>query len=284
MCENEMLTIIANAEEAYRNVNSRPGNRVYYDADSILTEVLQDVPIGLFTELCKLYRDSKDPDGFEALFLALTGMSFEGYLRKSIEDTREILADELRAVCVANVPVKELYKTRANAERSIGDSLDKMQAKPTRSIESFRGEYAFLSNFFPCQVNYMGKTYSCSEAAFQAQKCPERADEFTILNASEAKRLGRRVIITESDWAEHRIAIMGEIVWNKFMNNPVLAQKLLDTEDAILIEGNDWGDTFWGVCDGKGENNLGKILMKTRRQLRMRCDSYTQTMRGGEIQ
>jgi len=29
--------------------------------------------------------------------------------------------------------------------------------------------------------------------------------------------------------------------------------------------GNHWGDRYWGVCDGKGENNLGKIQMGIRR-------------------
>jgi predicted NAD-dependent protein-ADP-ribosyltransferase YbiA (DUF1768 family) len=43
---------------------------------------------------------------------------------------------------------------------------------------------------------------------------------------------------------------------------------LLETGDAELIEGNDWGDTFWGVCGGKGNNFLGKLLMEVRKELR----------------
>ncbi|WP_308694469.1 NADAR family protein [uncultured Veillonella sp.] len=44
--------------------------------------------------------------------------------------------------------------------------------------------------------------------------------------------------------------------------------KLLATRDRMLIEGNDWGDTFWGMVDGEGENNLGKILMRVREEIK----------------
>lgn len=43
---------------------------------------------------------------------------------------------------------------------------------------------------------------------------------------------------------------------------------LLKTGDEELVEGNTWGDTFWGVCKGKGRNELGKILMKVREEFR----------------
>jgi len=46
-----------------------------------------------------------------------------------------------------------------------------------------------------------------------------------------------------------------------------LAQKLVDTGARDLIEGNTWGDTFWGISGGKGENNLGKLLINQREEL-----------------
>jgi len=60
---------------------------------------------------------------------------------------------------------------------------------------------------------------------------------------------------------------MTDLVRQKF-SNPQLAKQLLDTKDFELIEGNTWGDTFWGVCSGKGQNNLGKILMQIRNELK----------------
>ena len=43
-------------------------------------------------------------------------------------------------------------------------------------------------------------------------------------------------------------------------------EKLLDTGNAELQEGNNWGDRYWGVDlkTGYGENRLGRIIMKVR--------------------
>lgn len=62
---------------------------------------------------------------------------------------------------------------------------------------------------------------------------------------------------------------MEDIVANKFQQNPTLMLKLLDTGDAILIDGNDWGDRYWGVCDEVGQNKLGLILMGLRKKMKM---------------
>lgn len=61
---------------------------------------------------------------------------------------------------------------------------------------------------------------------------------------------------------------MYDICRAKFEQNADLRCKLLTTGDAMLVEGNTWGDTVWGVCQGKGENRLGKILMRVRKELR----------------
>ena len=53
----------------------------------------------------------------------------------------------------------------------------------------------------------------------------------------------------------------------KFTQNPNLGKLLIETQNEEIIEGNDWDDTFWGVCNGEGQNNLGKILMQIRKEL-----------------
>ena len=139
-------------------------------------------------------------------------------------------------------------------------------------IDSFRGKYYFLSNFFPAEVTYNGLTYQNNEAAFQAQKTYSKEEriEFTTLEPRDAKRRGRRVRLRK-DWEQVKDRIMEEIVRAKFSQNEELKEQLLATGDAQLVEGNRWNDRYWGVDirSGVGENHLGKILMKVRSELRM---------------
>lgn len=133
-------------------------------------------------------------------------------------------------------------------------------------ILSFRDEYFFLSNFYPVEIKLDGIVYPNAETAFQAQKTLDVGErrKFSMLkNPVQAKRLGRKVKLRD-DWEEVKLDIMTEIVSQKFLQHPHLIEMLLQTGDEELIEGNKWGDRFWGVCKGKGENHLGKILMKIR--------------------
>lgn len=140
-------------------------------------------------------------------------------------------------------------------------------------INEFRNDNYFLSNFYECPVTYDGLTYRNNESAFQAQKCINSKDreQFTTLNSSEAKKLGRRVVLRK-DWEDIKVQVMKEIVTAKFEQNEDLQQKLLDTGDAYLEEGNTWGDRVWGTVNGAGANNLGKILMEVRENIRLEKD------------
>lgn len=135
-----------------------------------------------------------------------------------------------------------------------------------KAINEFKGKYYFLSNFYSCPIEYNGIKFLNSEAAFQAQKCPNRASEFSELTPNRAKLLGRRVKLRE-DWENNKISIMESILRIKFSDDK-LKDKLIDTYPAELIEGNTWYDKFWGVDinTGIGENNLGKILMRIREE------------------
>jgi ribA/ribD-fused uncharacterized protein len=135
-------------------------------------------------------------------------------------------------------------------------------------IDSFFGPYRFLSNFEPCTVEYDGMTYNCSEAAYQAAKTTDVSLRiaFTTMNGSKAKFAGQKLPI-RADWNDVKVDVMYQIVKDKFSRNPELKEKLLSTGTLQLIEGNYWGDKFWGVCNGEGENHLGKILMRVRREL-----------------
>lgn len=136
-------------------------------------------------------------------------------------------------------------------------------------IDSFRGRYAFLSNFYHAPFTFQGMNFSNSEAAFQSQKStdPNVQKMFCSLDASQAKRLGRRVILRDG-WDNMRLDVMYDVCLAKFSQHPNLKQMLLDTGDAYLEEGNTWNDKFWGTCNGVGENNLGKTLMRIREEFK----------------
>jgi len=118
-------------------------------------------------------------------------------------------------------------------------------------------------------VTYEGITYPSSEHAYQASKTLDYEERIIIASIgrpSDAKRRGRQLKLRD-DWESVKLDVMRRIVMNKFLENKDLAELLISTGEEELVEVNTWGDTFWGVCDGKGENWLGKILMSTRETL-----------------
>lgn len=135
-------------------------------------------------------------------------------------------------------------------------------------IREFIDAYAFLSNFYHSPVKYRNLIYLNAEAAFQAQKesCEKDKEQYTRMNPAQAKLVGRNCNLRE-DWEEIKEQTMYEIVKAKFTQNEDLARLLLATGDAYLEEGNWWHDTTWGVCNGVGQNKLGKILMRVREEL-----------------
>jgi len=134
-----------------------------------------------------------------------------------------------------------------------------------KSIDAFEGKFRFLSNFSPSIVCFEDMEFPSVEHAYQAAKTLDMELRKKIRDAktpNEAKKLGRRVKL-RPDWENIKLGIMRELVHQKF-SIPELRQLLLDTGDAELIEGNWWGDIFYGVCRGNGLNHLGRILMEIR--------------------
>lgn len=139
-------------------------------------------------------------------------------------------------------------------------------------INKFDGtKYSFLSNFYLAEIEYEGIVYPSSEHAYQAAKSLDVEVRKRIANCKTpglSKKAGRRVNM-RPNWDYIKRDIMLDIVRIKFKTHKELAQKLLDTGDEELIEGNTWGDTFFGVCNGIGQNHLGKVLMIVRNELRL---------------
>ena len=137
------------------------------------------------------------------------------------------------------------------------------------AITAFRGEFAFLSNFFPSAIRASG-VWPTAEHLFQAQKTASIEWQERIRRAGtpgQAKRLGRKAPL-RGDWERHKLADMAWILRLKFTQHPDLRARLLATGEEELIEGNTWNDRFWGICNGVGENHLGRLLMELRSELR----------------
>ena len=140
-----------------------------------------------------------------------------------------------------------------------------------KPIREFWGVFRFLSNFQEAEIEWRGKTYATTEHAYQAAKAGNEAQHDLIrrsLTPGQAKRNGQRVPL-RSDWEEIKDQIMYEVCLAKFSQHDTLNEALQATGDRELLEGNSWGDFYWGVCNktGEGRNQLGKTLMRIREEL-----------------
>lgn len=147
-------------------------------------------------------------------------------------------------------------------------------------VARFEGDHFYLSNFYEAPTIFLmdgeSVTMPTGEHAFQAAKFhvmrdvdKARRKDYVrrVADAptpAKAKYAGRSVDILLDSWDNIRVDVMREVVFQKFLQHPDLRVKLLNTNEAMLVEGNTWGDTFWGRVDGKGYNKLGVILMEVR--------------------
>lgn len=146
-------------------------------------------------------------------------------------------------------------------------------------IDSFRGDFRFLSNFYPQEIEIGGRKYPSSEHAYQAFKCLHEADHERVRSAktpAESKKMIRDLEI-RPNWHDVKVNVMRSIIQKKF-EVPYLREFLLATEDAELIEGNTWGDVFWGVCKGKGQNWLGRLLSEERSRITQNSETISSTV------
>lgn len=140
-------------------------------------------------------------------------------------------------------------------------------------IRGFKDDYRFLSNFYPHKIKIKHLEFPSVEHAYQflkwdpqdAKYLDNRLKVFLDGQPGEAKRLGRHIPL-RPDWESKKKEVMRNLLKIKFEDEN-LKQKLLDTRGKVLIEENTWGDVYWGVCNGKGKNVLGKLLMDIRNDL-----------------
>ena len=136
-------------------------------------------------------------------------------------------------------------------------------------------EFYVFDNFSSFQVDWRGKRWPTSEHAYQASHffdtAPELVEQiFTARSAHDAYKIAKaNADKAPKNWENIKVGIMEEIVRAKCEQNPYVKQKLLLTLDEEIIEDSP-KDSFWGWGkDRNGRNELGKIWMRIRDELRV---------------
>lgn len=132
----------------------------------------------------------------------------------------------------------------------------------------FQDQYRWLSNFWEVPIVYECVTYKSVEYAYQASKTLDKGWRENIKRCdtpAQAKRMGKKASL-RTDWNDIKLSVMEELVRQKFDKEPYCSI-LITTGQCHIEESNNWNDTYWGVCNGKGANHLGKIIMKIRKEL-----------------
>ena len=148
--------------------------------------------------------------------------------------------------------------------------------KRRKTIDAFRYQYHFLSNFYEVSIEWRFKIWPSVEHIFQACKTEKEVQQEIIRKVPTcrmAKQYGRKVVL-RPDWEQIKDTMMYLAVYQKFYQHENLQHKLIDTGIARLVEGNTWHDNYWGDCkcrrcaDIKGQNKLGKTLMVVRARIK----------------
>lgn len=147
----------------------------------------------------------------------------------------------------------------------------------SKYVGSFSGDLEFLSNMYKIPIYFNEskydnfqpdfKVYPSSENLYQALKCKYIKDRelFQNVDPHKSKRIGKTIEI-RSDWDNVRLEAMKLAIDLKFKNIE-LGEKLIDLPDGKIIEFNNWGDRFFGICNGEGLDHLGKILRAKKQQI-----------------
>lgn len=141
-------------------------------------------------------------------------------------------------------------------------------------IGFYEREFYVLSNFSSFAVDWRGRRWSTSEHAYQAAHFIDTDKKlfeeiFEARSAHDAYKIAKaNADKAPENWDEIKTVIMEEIVRLKLEQNLYVKKKLLETEDLLLVEDSP-KDSFWGWgLDKMGRNELGKIWMKLRDELR----------------
>lgn len=143
--------------------------------------------------------------------------------------------------------------------------------------------YGVFSNLFRCPVEFEGKIYPTAEHAYQAGKAAKAEVRDWILSAPNPSLAamaahGLYTWDVVPNWSQIKFARMRSVLNAKFAQHPNLAEILLSTGSARLVEAgnaNNAVNRLWGEVNGVGQNMLGIMLMEVRAELAKRQSAVT---------
>lgn len=135
-------------------------------------------------------------------------------------------------------------------------------------------EFYPLDNFSSFKVEWNGHLYASVEEAYQAASFMGSDEELVEkVKKSHSAHEAQKIVIDNKDkqrpdWNEVKVSIMEELLRLKIEQNPYVKKKLLQTEDYLIVE-DSTKDDFWGWGPNRdGFNQLGKLWMKLREEIR----------------
>lgn len=179
------------------------------------------------------------------------------------------VASEASAL-VAGLAVLESAVDEADSDRRASG----MHGMDTdRQVFFYEHDFYVLSNFSAFSIWWEGRRFGTSEAAYHWMKFagyPGVQDRIAAAtSAHEAFKIARaHASAVRPDWDLVKVEVMREILLAKVAEHPYVRVKLLATGQRELVE-DSWRDDFWGWGpDRSGRNQLGKLWMEIRDDLR----------------
>jgi len=161
----------------------------------------------------------------------------------------------------------EAAEKAAAAAAAAADAGARMAAEEARRkftrIDSFEGGFDFLALTHPCVVGWDGRVFGCAHWALLAAQYPEAAEALEKASTTKEAREAVKGEPEAEDWSKRRLKAMEHIQRDKFRRSDDFRKRLKDTGDRELVWENT-EDAFWGSERGKGQNQLGRVLMDVR--------------------
>lgn len=134
------------------------------------------------------------------------------------------------------------------------------------------GEYNYLSNYSNYGFYINNIFYKTVEHYYQSEKYLDNEIKQKIINAStpkEASMLGKeQENKIRKDFKLIKNDVMYKGIYEKFIQNKSIMYKLIETRNKTIVEKN-VEEYYWGTSkDEPSDNNIGKILMKVRTDIK----------------